>query len=215
MVAFGPSRRLPGGQWGHGRIEGHPLTADISSPFGPRDPIDLPDGRVTSGFHTGVDLPADPGTPILAPAAGEVVEQASNLSFGNWVVLRHDDGGATKYAHMRAGQPMAGRGMRLRRGDIIGFVGTTGLSTGPHLHWEYMPHYGLTGVGDPIPLLAETIDDPAPTAATPLPTGFRAETRALLEMVRILRESPIAYDAALGAIEREADQMIAALERAA
>ena len=210
LVEFGPTRFVRGaGKRGLGRLEGYPLTADVSSPFGPRDPITLPDGRVTGGFHTGVDLPAAAGSPIFAPAPGEVVEQRTSLLFGNKVVLRHDDGSATAYLHMRAGAPMVGEGMRLRRGSIIGVVGATGFSTGNHLHWEYIPHFGITGVADPLPLLRE---HPAGGASVPpSPAGFAAETHALSQFVQHLRRHPIDYDAALGAIERGLSGMLEAI----
>ena len=213
LLEFGPARFVPGaGKRGFGRLEGYPLTADVSSPFGPRDPITLPDGRVTGGFHTGVDLPAPAGSPIFAPAPGEVVEQRTSLLFGNKVVLRHDDGSATAYLHMRAGALMVGEGTRLRRGSIIGVVGTTGFSTGNHLHWEYMPHFGITGVADPLPLLREHPADGASVPASP--AGFAAETHALSQFVRHLRRHPIDYDAALGAIEREVGEMLEAIRAA-
>lgn len=104
-------------------------------------------GRVTSGFgsrvhpisgrvrmHTGVDFGASTGTPILAADSGVVVSAGWRNGYGNTVLIDHGNGLATLYGHqsrlaVRAGQSVA-------QGDVIGYVGSTGNSTGPHLHFE-------------------------------------------------------------------------------
>jgi murein DD-endopeptidase MepM/ murein hydrolase activator NlpD len=110
--------------------------------------FDLPvGGRLTSGygtrmhpllgharFHRGIDLAAAAGTPVRAAAAGEVVRTGWRGGYGRQVVLAHGQGLATSYAHLSR---IAARvGERVTRGQVIGFVGSSGLSTGPHVHFE-------------------------------------------------------------------------------
>jgi murein DD-endopeptidase MepM/ murein hydrolase activator NlpD len=86
--------------------------------------------------HTGVDWAAPTGTPIVASGNG-VVEQAEWRSgYGRWVLLRHTNGYETGYAHMSGIAKGIKPGVRVRQGQVIGYVGSTGLSTGPHLHYE-------------------------------------------------------------------------------
>ena len=106
--------------------------ARLSSNFGyRRHPI--------SGYtrlHKGTDFAAPSGTPIFAAGHG-VVERASRYGgYGNYVRLRHANGFKTAYAHMLRYGPGIRAGRRVRQGDIIGYVGSTGASTGPHLHYE-------------------------------------------------------------------------------
>ena len=104
----------------------------ISSRFGLRHHPVL---RFTR-LHAGVDFAAPPGTPILAAGDGRVVEAGPNGGYGRWVKISHDGGLATGYAHMSRIAPGVRRSARVRQGQVIGFVGSTGLSTGPHLHFE-------------------------------------------------------------------------------
>lgn len=86
-------------------------------------------------MHEGMDFTAKIGTPIFATGDGTVVEANSNASgFGNHVVIRHGYGYETLYAHLSKYNSRAGQ--RVKRGDIIGYVGSTGRSEGPHLHYE-------------------------------------------------------------------------------
>ncbi|HEX8192747.1 MAG TPA: peptidoglycan DD-metalloendopeptidase family protein [Allosphingosinicella sp.] len=104
-------------------------------------------GRITSGFgyrthpilgyrrfHRGLDIGAGHGTPILATTDGVVARAGWGGGYGNVVELRHGGGLATRYGHMSR-IAVAG-GQRVRQGQVIGYVGSTGLSTGPHLHYE-------------------------------------------------------------------------------
>ena len=101
----------------------------ISSPFAYRNcPYH---GRE---LHGGIDLPAPRGTSILAAKAGVVAKSTYNASYGNYVVLRHPDGTQTLYAHMSARTVTAGQ--TVHQGMVIGKVGSTGNSTGNHLHFE-------------------------------------------------------------------------------
>ncbi len=109
--------------------------ARLSSRFGPRRHPILGYRKT----HKGVDFAARRGTPIKATGDG-VIERANRYgSFGNYVRIRHANGYKTAYAHLKGFSKKARKGRRVRQGDIIGYVGTTGRSTGPHLHYEV--HY--------------------------------------------------------------------------
>lgn len=102
----------------------------VGSPFGFRiDPIT---GR--SALHTGLDFPSDPGTPILAAAGGMVVVQEYHAAYGNMVEVDHGNDLVTRYAH--ASKVLVKKGDIVKRGQKIAEVGSTGRSTGPHLHFE-------------------------------------------------------------------------------
>ncbi len=104
----------------------------LGSAFGFRtDPIN---GR--SALHTGLDFQADPGTPILAAAGGVVVVQEYHAAYGNMVEIDHGNDLITRYAHASA--VFVKKGDLIKRGQKIAAVGTTGRSTGPHLHFEVL-----------------------------------------------------------------------------
>lgn len=84
--------------------------------------------------HLGIDIPAAAGTDIYAAKAGKVTTSTYHNSYGNYVVITHDDGTTTLYAHMS--QRIATVGQTVTQGQVIGLVGTTGSSTGNHLHFE-------------------------------------------------------------------------------
>ena len=106
--------------------------ARLSSSFGRRrHPI-----SGYSRLHKGTDFAAPTGTPIFAAGHG-VVERASRYGgYGHYVRIRHANGFKTAYAHMSRYGPGIRSGKRVRQGDVIGYVGSTGASTGPHLHYE-------------------------------------------------------------------------------
>lgn len=85
-------------------------------------------------FHNGVDVSAPGGTPIMASRSGQVLIAEYNSSYGNYVVISHGNGDTTLYAHMKKLGTKAGA--TVKQGDTIGYVGTTGDSTGNHLHFE-------------------------------------------------------------------------------
>jgi murein DD-endopeptidase MepM/ murein hydrolase activator NlpD len=102
----------------------------VGSPFGFRiDPIT---GR--SALHTGLDFPADIGTPIVAAAGGVVVVHDLHPAYGNMVEIDHGNNLITRYAH--ASKVHVTKGDIVKRGQQIAEVGSTGRSTGPHLHFE-------------------------------------------------------------------------------
>ena len=109
-------------------------TSRVSSHFGMREhPI-----LGFSALHSGVDFAASSGTPILAAGNGKVVMAGPNGGYGNYVKLQHTHDVATAYAHMSRIGPGIKPGAGVRQGQVIGFVGSTGLSTGPHLHYEFL-----------------------------------------------------------------------------
>jgi murein DD-endopeptidase MepM/ murein hydrolase activator NlpD len=90
--------------------------------------------------HLGIDYAARRGTPIVAAGSGVVIWAARMGSYGNLVKIRHADGYETRYAHMKSFRRGIRRGKHVKKGQTIGYVGTTGRSTGPHLHFELRKH---------------------------------------------------------------------------
>lgn len=86
--------------------------------------------------HKGVDFRAPTGTPIPAAGAGRVIARGYNRGHGNYVKIRHNGSYETLYAHMSKFAKGVGVGTNVRQGQIIGYSGSTGMSTGPHLHYE-------------------------------------------------------------------------------
>ncbi len=136
-----------------------------------RSPIQLR-YRISSGFsnnrfhpvlqtwraHRGVDFAAARGTPVQATGRGVVIERARQSTYGNTILIRHSNGWTTRYAHMNRFAARISVGSQVDQGDLIGYVGMTGLATGPHLHYE-MRYYGAPEdplaidlpPGDPVP----------------------------------------------------------------
>jgi murein DD-endopeptidase MepM/ murein hydrolase activator NlpD len=113
--------------------EGRPVTTGyISSPFGWR--IDPFTGR--QEFHEGIDFAAPMGTPIHAVAAGIITWAGPRDGYGNLVQIDHGDGYSTRYGH--ASKILVHVGETVQRGDVIALVGSTGRSTGPHVHFEVL-----------------------------------------------------------------------------
>ncbi|MBZ9857254.1 M23 family metallopeptidase [Mesorhizobium sp. CA13] len=109
-----------------------PVNGVMTSTFGPRKHPILGTVRI----HKGVDWAAPVGTPIAAAFDGEITFQGDGGSYGNLVKISHENGRETRYAHMQKFAIEGGAGTKVKAGDIIGYIGTTGLSTGPHLHFE-------------------------------------------------------------------------------
>jgi len=148
MNVRGKERRLwrhepsDGGNWDYFDEQGRSMRkflmktpidgARISSSFGNRRHPILGYTRL----HAGTDFAAPSGTPIYAAGSGTIEMAQRNGSFGNYVRIRHANGYQTAYAHMRGYGRGIRKGVRVRQGQVIGYVGTTGRSTGPHLHYE-------------------------------------------------------------------------------
>ena len=145
----------------------------ISSNFNPnrRHPI-----LNTIRAHKGTDYAASRGTPIMATSDGRVTRASRYGSFGNLIIIQHAGGFETKYAHLSKYANGIKKGTRVRQGDIIGYVGSTGGATGPHLHYEFL----VSGVHKN----PRTILDKLPKAKSIDPAEmdlFRTQTAALLK----------------------------------
>ena len=153
-------------------------------------------GRVTSGFsnrrlhpvlklwraHEGVDIPAPPGTPVRAVVPGRVDEVGRDFGFGRYVVVRHGAVG-TRYAHLQ--RTLVGEGAWITPETVLGLVGSTGLASSPHLHYEVelrgQPRDPLRYVIRMVEIVPAAIRreatpsaadaPPAPDARVPVPTG--------------------------------------------
>jgi murein DD-endopeptidase MepM/ murein hydrolase activator NlpD len=114
-----------------------------------RTPLDIV--RVTSTFgmrkhpilgysrmHKGVDFAASTGTPIFAAGNGVIVRMEKQHGYGNYIRIKHNSKYATAYAHMSRFAKGLKKGSKVNQGDVIGFVGSTGMATGPHLHYEIL-----------------------------------------------------------------------------
>lgn len=122
----------------------------ISSQFGIRkDPF----SRKTR-FHSGIDIGGNSGDPIYATADGTVRFAGWDKSLGNHIVITHDNGIQTKYSHLS--KIIADDGTKVRKGDLIGLMGSTGRSTGPHLHYEVIVKGEQV---DPLPYLKTSRKD--------------------------------------------------------
>jgi murein DD-endopeptidase MepM/ murein hydrolase activator NlpD len=153
-----------------------------------RSPIDF--ARITSGFgsryhpilkvrraHEGVDYGAVTGTPVQSIGDGTVIRSSSGDGYGNVVEVRHPNGFVTRYAHLSRFSAKGRRGTRVEQGDVIGYVGSTGLATGPHLHFEILVRGNQTS---PTVALRNVDGTPLPDAARP---DFEATRRRLLSLL--------------------------------
>lgn len=138
--------------------------------------------------HEGIDYAASSGTPVMAAGDGSVLRAARAGGYGLMVELRHKSGITTRYAHLRGFAPGVRTGARVRQGDVIGYVGATGLASGPHLHYEFRqngvarnPGSVDLGNGDPV--------SPQELAA------FQAERDRLTHLMRLGPQMPAAIAA--------------------
>jgi murein DD-endopeptidase MepM/ murein hydrolase activator NlpD len=109
--------------------------------------------------HEGIDYAADPGTPVMAAGDGIVVRKEWTAGYGNLIEIQHMNGIVTRYGHLRGFADGVMDGSRVWQSQVIGYVGSTGLATGPHLHYEFRvngvardPRTADLGDGDPVPL---------------------------------------------------------------
>ena len=144
------THELPLGQAIAGLTLSWPMaTFQITQAFGPTSFVLEPPLGSYAHFHTGVDMAAPLGTPVMAAADGVVVAVGhTSVGYGNFVIIAHGGGIATLYGHLLATQVLVGD--RVARGQQIGREGSTGYSTGPHLHFELRIN---DQVVDPMPYL--------------------------------------------------------------
>ncbi len=134
-----------------GAVDFYDAGGSNSKKFLMRRPVRGEDVRLTSGFgmrfhpllnekrmHTGVDWATTPGTPVLAAGNGTIEEVGRKGQYGNYVRIRHANGYQTAYGHLSRFAEGAAAGVKVRQGQIIAFVGSTGLSSGPHVHFEVL-----------------------------------------------------------------------------
>jgi murein DD-endopeptidase MepM/ murein hydrolase activator NlpD len=140
-----------------------PVQGVVTSSFGAR--LDPFNGE--GAFHTGIDIATSQGDIVRAPADGTVLKAGMGSGYGREVILDHGHGMETLYAHLSGFAVIAGQDVR--RGDIIGYVGSSGHSTGPHLHYEVRIHD--TPVNPYKYLHAAASRQLASTTSTPAPTN--------------------------------------------
>lgn len=125
-----------------------PVTGIVTSPFSYREhPI-----TGAEDFHTGIDISAEEGRPVLAALPGEIVEIGESSIYGNYVIMKHSTNLCTFYAH--CSEILADEGAAIRQGERIAKVGQTGMATGPHLHFSVIVEGMFT---DPCWLLQDNI----------------------------------------------------------
>jgi len=107
-----------------------PVEGQVTGSFGER--IDPFNGE--GAFHSGVDIGSSYGTPVVAPADGVVMMTETLGGYGKTIMIEHGNGVSTRYGHLSGYAVTAGQ--HVHRGDVIGYVGESGRSTGPHLHYE-------------------------------------------------------------------------------
>lgn len=144
-----PAGRYPAATAGPGEFAA-PVRGVVSSAFGEREHPITGEERA----HNGLDLAAPAGTPVSAAKAGTVSFAGAAGDYGNLVIVEHAGGGSTYYAHLQSMKVKAGQS--LEQGQELGQVGSTGLATGPHLHFEVRD--GLGRAVDPQPLLAKGLN---------------------------------------------------------
>ena len=149
MKVAGETRRFFRFRTRDGVIDFYDKDGNSAKKFLMRKPVK--GARYTSGFgmrrhpilgrrkmHTGADWAAKRGTPILAAGSGIVEIAKRKGGYGNYVLLRHANGFKTAYGHMSRFAKGMRPGIRVTQGQVIGYVGSTGLSSGPHLHYEVL-----------------------------------------------------------------------------
>ncbi|HZW42232.1 MAG TPA: M23 family metallopeptidase, partial [Agromyces sp.] len=125
-----------------------PVTGHLTDGYGPRP--NKPIAGVNE-FHRGTDIASSCRTPVFAATAGIVLAAGPNGSYGNWILLEHGAGVSTGYAHLVDGGVLVAPGETVAAGQLIGAMGSTGASTGCHLHFEVR----LDGVAvDAVPFMA-------------------------------------------------------------
>ena len=151
VTSQGETHRFYRFQDSDGNVDFFDAEGSTSRKFLTRRPVRGENVRITSGFgmrrhpllstgrmHTGVDWAATHGTPIMAAGDGVIEEAGAKGEYGHYIRIRHANGYKTAYGHMSRYAAGASPGVRVRQGQIIGYVGSTGLSSGPHCHFEVL-----------------------------------------------------------------------------
>jgi murein DD-endopeptidase MepM/ murein hydrolase activator NlpD len=151
LTVGGETRRFYRFQLPEGGVDYFDLQGNNAKKFLLRKPVRGTEVRFTSGFgtrlhpilkirkmHTGVDWATATGTPIIAAGNGVIEQEGRKGGNGNYIRIRHANGYETAYSHMSRFQPGLGAGAKVTQGQVVGYVGSTGFSSGPHLHFEVM-----------------------------------------------------------------------------
>ena len=168
-------------------VDGHEGWFDADGRFERRGAIGMPvAGRITSPFgmrfhpllgfnrmHKGIDIGAPVGTPVIAVVPGIVLSAGWSGGYGNFIRLAHGGSLATGYGHLS--RMLVAPGQQVGRGQVIGYVGSTGLSTGPHLHWE------VWRAGVAVDPLTMSVDNIASLTAAQM-AAFRSRAAYLLDL---------------------------------
>ena len=207
MILFPTTRYDPvGGAWGLGTVTGYPCAGDVSSLFGATD-MDL-----HAEGHNGSDIAAGQGTPILAPCAMVITDvfsvdvvstdplfqQIKDL-FGNSVWATIGDDWRVMFAHMY-GPPRVFEGQSVSAGTVLGNVGSTGMSTGPHLHWVLGPASNRwLGRGNGNVEVLDYCEEQQAVAFTPTGSGLIVEDKHATA-IKAIQDARAALDRALAAM---------------
>ena len=151
LTSAGETHRFYRFRTSDGAVDYYDEQGNTSRKFLMRRPVRGEDVRITSGFgvrrhpilqvpkmHTGVDWACATGTPIMAAGSGVIEEVGRKGEYGNYIRIRHANGYKTAYGHMSRFASGVSEGVKVRQGQIIGFVGSTGLASGPHVHFEVL-----------------------------------------------------------------------------
>ena len=163
-------------------------------------PVDF--ARVSSGFdlsrrhpvlhrvraHKGVDYAARTGTPVKATGNGQVSFLGRKGGYGQVIIIQHGDRYETVYAHLSKYRDGLNEGSTVRQGDVIGYVGQTGLATGPHLHYEFR----IDGVHQN-PLTAQATTNSIPVKATEL-AEFKSQVQDPLAKLNLVKAKSLFAD---------------------
>jgi murein DD-endopeptidase MepM/ murein hydrolase activator NlpD len=129
--------------------------------------------------HEGTDYAADPGTPVMAAGDGMITQMGWSGGYGNLVEVRHPNSVTTRYGHLQGFKRGLRVGQRVTQGDVLGYVGSTGLATGPHLHYEFR----VSGVSRDPARVDFGSGEPVPPASRAAFEQERARLNALLHPV--------------------------------
>jgi murein DD-endopeptidase MepM/ murein hydrolase activator NlpD len=154
--------------------------------------------RVTSGFskrrlhpvlkkwraHKGIDYGARPGTPIMATGKGKITYRGTKGAYGRFIEIRHANGISTRYAHMSKYAKGLKKGSRVDQGQVIGFVGSSGMATGPHLHYEFLVRGKQINPSKAVPA-------PGPPINAQLRKNFDEQTARSAELLEKLYKSNV------------------------
>lgn len=151
VTSGGETHRFYRFRGSNGDVDFYDTEGSTSRKFLTRRPVRGENVRITSGFgmrrhpllmtgkmHYGVDWATASGTPIMAAGDGVIEEAGAKGEYGNYIRIRHANGYKTAYGHMSRYATGVSPGVRVRQGQIIGYVGSTGLSSGPHCHFEVL-----------------------------------------------------------------------------